>query len=160
MPFAGVLLAESLRTGAVLEGVPFLVQRVRRFDAGDPSAGQPRTWTFIEFVVADASAGLFADRAAAALAPGPWYCDLRNGDEVVVELRSGREGDEQHELAEPPAADLLDVDDEAVGDLREPLDHGVEVAGPEAHAAAVQRGVGAARDHAGAFEGERQRAQI
>ena len=84
MPFAGVLLAESLRTGAVLEGVPFLVQRVRRFDAGDPSAGQPRTWTFIEFVVADASAGPFADRAAAALAPGPWYCDLRSDAEVVV----------------------------------------------------------------------------
>jgi hypothetical protein len=84
MPFAGVLLAESLRTGAVIEGVPFLVRRVRRFEAGDPAAGQPRTWTFIEFVVADASAGLFADRAAAALAPGPWYCDLHSDDEVVV----------------------------------------------------------------------------
>ena len=84
MPFTGVLLAESLRPGAVLDGVPFLVQRVRRRDAGDPAAGQPRTWTFIEFVVADASAEVFADRAAAALAPGPWYCDLHSDDEVVV----------------------------------------------------------------------------
>ena len=84
MPFTGVLLAESLCTGAVLEGAPIGVRRIRRIDAGDPSAGQPLTWTFIEFEVPDASAGLFADRVAAVLAPGPWYCDLRNDDEIVV----------------------------------------------------------------------------
>ena len=107
MPFAGVLLAESLREGAVIEGVPFVVRRVRRIDAVVPSAGQPRSRTFIEFVVADASAEVFADRAAAALAPGPWYCDLRNDDEVVVVFadrvfryargdRSAREAAEAH----------------------------------------------------------------
>jgi hypothetical protein len=84
MSFTGTLLAESLRPGAVLDGVPLGLRRVRRLDAGDPSAGQPVTWTFIELEVPDAAAAAFADRVAAALAPGPWYCDLRNGDEVVV----------------------------------------------------------------------------
>jgi hypothetical protein len=64
--------------------VPLGLRRIRRLDAGDPSAGQPATWTFIELEVPEASAGTFVDRLAAALAPGPWYRDLRSDDEVVV----------------------------------------------------------------------------
>ena len=84
MPFTGTLLAESLRTDGVLDGVPLTVRRIWRHDAGDPAAGQPLTWTFIEFEVAAPSVGLLAERLGAALAPGPWYCDLHDDDETVV----------------------------------------------------------------------------
>jgi hypothetical protein len=82
--FTGTLLAESLRAGVVLDGVPLSVRRMWRADAGDPAAGQPAVWTFLEFEVADAGAGVLAEHLAGALAPGPWYCDLRSDDEVFV----------------------------------------------------------------------------
>jgi hypothetical protein len=84
MPYTGTLLAESLRTDAVLAGVPLNVQRIWRSNAGEPSAGQPLTWTFIEFEAPEASAGLLAELLSTALAPGPWYCDFRNDREIVV----------------------------------------------------------------------------
>ena len=52
------------------------------------------------------------------------------------------------------AGGVLEVHDEAVGHLGQGLDHGVEVAGAEADAAAVEGGVGAAGDGAGAVVGE------
>ncbi len=77
------------------------------------------------------------------------------GAQVVVERRARRERHEQHQLPHRPVGIVaLEVHDEAVGDLGQRLDHRVEVAGAEAHAAAVERGVGAARDHAGAVVGE------
>jgi hypothetical protein len=84
MSFTGILLAESLRKEAVLDGVPFIVQRMWRRDAGDPAARQPLTWTFIMFEVPAASAGLFAERLSTALTSGPWYCDLHDADETIV----------------------------------------------------------------------------
>jgi hypothetical protein len=84
MSFTGTLLAESLRTDAVLHGVHLTVRRVWRSNAGDVSARQPLIWTFIEFEVPESSATLLADRLSAALASGPWYCDFRNGQETIV----------------------------------------------------------------------------
>jgi hypothetical protein len=84
MPYTGTLLAESLRRDAVLAGVPLNVQRIWRSNAGDAAAGQPLTWTFIEFEVPEASAGLLAELLSTTLAPGPWYCDFRNDREIVV----------------------------------------------------------------------------
>ena len=76
--------------------------------------------------------------------------------QLVGQLEAVGQLDEQDQLAEPTGvAGVLDVDDEAVGDLVEPLDDGVEVARPEAHAAAVERGVGAAADDARSVVGER-----
>ena len=49
MAITGVLIAESLRTEARLEGVVLTVRRITRADDGDTDAGQPLTWTFIEF---------------------------------------------------------------------------------------------------------------
>ena len=69
MSFGGILLAESLRKEAALEGLPFCAQRIWRADAGDPSAGQPPTWTFIEFEVPEESASFFAELLSSALAP-------------------------------------------------------------------------------------------
>jgi hypothetical protein len=76
MSCTGILLAESLRSDAVLEGVPLHVHRIRRANAGDTSAGQPLTWTFIEFEVPDASARRLAELLSTTLTSGPWYCDL------------------------------------------------------------------------------------
>ena len=85
MVIAGVLIAESLRTGARLEGVTLTVRRITRDDDGDTDAGQPLTWTFLEFEAALEE----ADRLAAALSraldkkPG-WYCDFRSPTETFV----------------------------------------------------------------------------
>ena len=61
--------------------------------------------------------------------------------------------DEQDELART-AVGVLEVHDEAVVDLAELLDDAVEVGRADAHAAAVERGVGAAGDHEAAALGE------
>lgn len=55
-----------------------------RAEAGDPSAGQPLVWTFIEFEIPDASVDALVDALRRALAPGPWYCHFRSGEETVV----------------------------------------------------------------------------
>jgi hypothetical protein len=85
MVIAGVLIAESLRTGARLEGVTLTVGRIIRDDDGDTDAGQPLTWTFIEFEAALEE----ADRLAAALSRAldkelGWYCDFRSPTETFV----------------------------------------------------------------------------
>jgi hypothetical protein len=84
LSYTGTLLAESLRPDADLSGVALDVRRIRRANAGDAAAGQPVTWTFIEFQVPEASGARLAELLAAALAPGPWYCDFRNEREAVV----------------------------------------------------------------------------
>jgi hypothetical protein len=85
MVMVGTLIAESLRVGAVIEGVAFVTTRVARADVGDVDARQPLTWTFIEFEVAEDD----AERLALALEgslqrPGAWYCDFRSNDETFV----------------------------------------------------------------------------
>jgi hypothetical protein len=85
MVIAGVLIAESLRTGARLEGVTLMVRRITREDDGDTDAGQPLTWTFIEFEAALEE----ADRLAVALSRAldkklGWYCDFRSPTETFV----------------------------------------------------------------------------
>jgi hypothetical protein len=84
MSFTGNLLAESLRRELHIQGAGLHVHRIWRDDAGDPSAGQPRTWTFIEFDVPEANATDFAEALSGALEPGPWYCDFRNDHETFV----------------------------------------------------------------------------
>ena len=90
MPIAGGLIAESLRIGAVLDGVPLTVERISRADVGDVEAGQPRTWTFLDFQAADEDADRLADLLKDALdANGGWYCDFRTEDTTFV-VFSGR----------------------------------------------------------------------
>ncbi len=84
MPFTGNLLAESLRKEEALDAVPITVRRIWRADDGDPAAGQPLTWTFLEFEVPDNRAEEFANALAGALEPGPWYCDFRSDTETFV----------------------------------------------------------------------------
>jgi hypothetical protein len=81
----GTLIAESLRVGAVVEGVPLTVRKVIRADCGDEQAGQPRTWTFIEFDAPAASGALLATLLSDALEPSlGWYCDFRSSQETYV----------------------------------------------------------------------------
>ena len=48
----GAIVAESLRVGAALDGVPLTVQRIERIDAG--VAEQPPQWTLLWFEADDA----------------------------------------------------------------------------------------------------------
>jgi hypothetical protein len=84
VPFTGNLLAESLRKEHTLDAVSFTVRRIFRADDGDPSAGQPLTWTFLEFEVPDDRVDAFAAALSDALEPGPWYCDFRSDTETFV----------------------------------------------------------------------------
>ena len=85
MVVTGTLIAESLRPGARLDGVTLTVGRIFRENAGDPVAGQPRTWTFIEFVAAAGDADHLATTLSRALDERlGWYCDFRSQTETFV----------------------------------------------------------------------------
>jgi hypothetical protein len=85
MALVGALIAESLRLGEVLEGIPLSVTKISRADLGDVDAGQPRTWTFVEFEAADSDAVALASTLERVLERvGGWYCDFRNDDETFV----------------------------------------------------------------------------
>lgn len=85
MSLVGGLIAESLRVGAVLADVPLTVTRISRADVGDVDAGQPRTWTFIDFEAADSDAERLARMLEGALeSRGGWYCDFRSDTETFV----------------------------------------------------------------------------
>ena len=85
MAIAGVLIAESLRTGARLEGVTLTVRRIARDDDGDTDAGQPLTWTFIEFEAPLDQAEELATALSRALDKRlGWYCDFRSPTETFV----------------------------------------------------------------------------
>jgi hypothetical protein len=81
----GALIAESLRIGAKLDDLALTVTTISRADLGDVGAGQPRTWTFIEFEAPDAEAERLIRALERALSPiGGWYCDFRNDTETFV----------------------------------------------------------------------------
>ena len=85
MALEGGLIAESLRVGGVIDGMRLTVTKISRADLGDVDAGQPRSWTFVDFEAADED----ADRLASALERaleiiGGWYCDFRNDNETFV----------------------------------------------------------------------------
>jgi hypothetical protein len=85
MTLEGALIAESLRVGAKLDDLALTVTTISRADLGDASAGQPRTWTFIEFEAPDAEADRLIRALEGALSRiGGWYCDFRNDAETFV----------------------------------------------------------------------------
>jgi hypothetical protein len=85
MTLAGGLIAESLRIGAVMEDVVLTVRKISRADVGDVDAGQPLTWTFIDFEAADADAERLAEMLSRSLElKCGWYCDFRTADETFV----------------------------------------------------------------------------
>jgi hypothetical protein len=85
MSISGILIAESLLKSMPFEGVALQVSKVSRSDVGDVSAGQPLTWTFIEFSVEDQSLTDLVEALSRSLDPtGGWYCDFRTAEEIFV----------------------------------------------------------------------------
>jgi hypothetical protein len=81
----GMLIAESLARELVLGGVDLTVTKISRADFGDVSAGQPLTWTMIEFSVAVEHTAAFSSALSDALDPAlGWYCDFRSPAETFV----------------------------------------------------------------------------
>ena len=72
----GALVVESLRIGAVLEGVSLVVRRISRAEVTDVSADQPSVWTLLEFAADSESAEELA-RSLADVLDGPgWYASF------------------------------------------------------------------------------------
>jgi hypothetical protein len=85
MALVGTLIAESLCIGAVLDDLDLRVRKISRADVGDVSAGQPLTWTFLEFEAPDSEASRVAEALSGSLDPTVgWYCDFRTTDETFV----------------------------------------------------------------------------
>jgi hypothetical protein len=85
MTVSGILIAESLLRNCPLEGVTLEVRKISRSGAGDPSAGQPLMWTFIEFEVDERTVSVLATALSRSLDPvGGWYCDFRSDEETFV----------------------------------------------------------------------------
>jgi hypothetical protein len=81
----GVLIAESLRVGAELAGVPLRVTKIARVEVEGAAAGQPRQWTLLDFAAEEADAERLAERLAACLAPtGGWYVNYNTAAEAFV----------------------------------------------------------------------------
>src|SRR5437899_3167977 len=85
MALAGALIAESLRIGAVLDDLNLTVRKISRANMGDVDAGQPLTWTFLEFEAPEEDAPSVAAALSNALDPTlGWYCDFRTNNETFV----------------------------------------------------------------------------
>jgi hypothetical protein len=79
----GAIVAESLRSGAIVEAIPLTVRKLERVDAG--IGEQPPSWTLMWFEAADADADQLADQLSAALEPtGGWYADFHSDSDVTV----------------------------------------------------------------------------
>lgn len=100
MTAAGTLIAESLRRDHPLECMVLRVGKITRADVGDTTAGQPLTWTLIEFEIDEGALDDLAAALSRSLEPsGGWYCDFRTGDETFVvfggRIFRYRRGDEE-----------------------------------------------------------------
>ncbi len=85
MTITGALIAESLPKGVVFQDTSLTLEKVWRSDSGEKSAGQPLTWTFIEFSADDRLSDRLADALSGVLDPvGGWYCDFHTDDETFV----------------------------------------------------------------------------
>ncbi|WP_432881370.1 hypothetical protein ACQPYH_37235 [Kribbella sp. CA-245084] len=80
--YDGTLIVESLKVGTELEGVPFTVRKVGRYDVGNASTDQPKVWSVVEFEVerGEELAGLLSQVLDS---PG-WYADLHDDRETFV----------------------------------------------------------------------------
>jgi hypothetical protein len=82
--FRGALIAESLRPGARLEGIPLVIRELFRVAPPNVSPEQPAIWTVIEFEVAADRADDLAQALTGLLDTPGWYCDYRSSDEHIV----------------------------------------------------------------------------
>ncbi|MFJ2158199.1 hypothetical protein [Streptomyces sp. NPDC087856] len=81
----GVLIAESLRVGAQLTGIPLQITKLTRVEMTNRGDGQPRYWTLLEFSAEESAVQRLADQLASCLASsGGWYTDFHTADETFV----------------------------------------------------------------------------
>ncbi|MGQ4484094.1 hypothetical protein [Streptomyces sp. SAS_276] len=83
--FHGVLIAESLRVGAQLTGIPLQITRLTRVEMTNRGDGQPRYWTLLELSAEGSAVQRLADQPASCLASsGGWYTDFHTQDGTFV----------------------------------------------------------------------------
>ncbi|MEU0644853.1 hypothetical protein [Streptomyces umbrinus] len=81
----GVLIAESLRAGAQLTGIPLRITKLTRVEMTDPGQDQPRIWTLLDFATDALEAERLADQLASCLSStGGWYTDFHTSRETFV----------------------------------------------------------------------------
>ncbi|WBO69036.1 hypothetical protein [Streptomyces camelliae] len=81
----GVLIAESLRLGTELAGVPLHITKIARVEVNNAAAEQPQQWTLLDFAAEEADAERLAEQLAACLAPtGGWYVNYNTTAEAFV----------------------------------------------------------------------------
>ena len=81
----GVLIAESLRIGRALTGVPLQVGKIWRIDASNAMGEQPGQWTLLEFEASEADAERLAEALAGCLKPtGGWYANFNTKSDAFV----------------------------------------------------------------------------
>lgn len=80
----GVILAESLKPGTVLDGHGMQVIRVSRYEVTGVPAYQPSVWTAIEFEAPEESAPALADKLADSLLEPGWYVNWSSSAEATV----------------------------------------------------------------------------
>ena len=80
----GALIAESLRPGTTIEGIPLVIRKLYRFAPPNATPEQPPTWTVLEFeATEDQAEGLATVLTGILGAPG-WYCDFASPSERFV----------------------------------------------------------------------------
>jgi len=80
----GTLIAESLRVGSKLAGIPLVVREIRRSAVDGVPAYQPGVWTVIEFDADDCDAEVLASDLAVILAEPGWYVNYSSATETFV----------------------------------------------------------------------------
>ncbi len=81
---SGMLIVESLRVGAELDGLSLVVRKVRKLRPTSTTPDQPDIWTLVEFDVDEAGAAHLAQELAAALDEPGWYVDFHSSTESLV----------------------------------------------------------------------------
>jgi len=81
----GVLIAESLRAGAELTGIPLWITKLTRIEMTDAGDDQPRLWTLLDFAAEEPEAQHLADQLASSLSStGGWYTDFHTSSDTFV----------------------------------------------------------------------------
>jgi hypothetical protein len=82
----GYVLAESMRPGSRLEGLPLTLTKIERYTVHNAAPEQPSVWTAVEFQFPGEEAGRLADALAEVLEEkGGWYSHFNvNGETFVV----------------------------------------------------------------------------
>ncbi len=82
---AGYVLAEGIRLGARLEGLPLTLTTIERYPVQDTAPDEPSVWTMIAFEFPEEEAERVADALAKVLDEhGGWYTDFAAGGEKFV----------------------------------------------------------------------------